>query len=70
MVFAPVAPSPVWPEPWVRRGAAGFNTGLDGYRLYLNLSRQYLDQLSSEIRQAVFGNAGTMIAFRIGHTNA
>jgi DNA segregation ATPase FtsK/SpoIIIE-like protein len=40
------------------------------YRLCLTLSHQYLDQLSPEVRQAVFGNAGTMIAFRIGHTDA
>jgi hypothetical protein len=40
------------------------------YRLCLILSHQYLDQLSPEIRQAVFGNAGTMITFRTGHTDA
>ena len=40
------------------------------YRLCLTLSHQYLDQLSPEVRQAVFGNAGTLIAFRIGHTDA
>jgi type IV secretory pathway TraG/TraD family ATPase VirD4 len=40
------------------------------YRLFLTLSHQYIDQLSPEVRQAVFGNAGTMIAFRVGHTDA
>ena len=40
------------------------------YRLCLILSHQYVDQLSPEIRQAVFGNAGTMMTFRIGHTDA
>ena len=40
------------------------------YRLCLTLSHQYLDQLAPEVRQAVFGNAGTMIAFRAGHTDA
>jgi len=40
------------------------------YRLCLTLSHQYVDQLSPEVRQAVFGNTGTMIAFRIGHTDA
>src|SRR5262249_30278466 len=40
------------------------------YRLCLTLSHQYLDQLSLEIRQAVFGNAGTMITFHVGHTDA
>lgn len=40
------------------------------YRLCLTLSHQYLDQLSPEVRQAVFGNTGTMISFRVGHTDA
>jgi energy-coupling factor transporter ATP-binding protein EcfA2 len=40
------------------------------YRLCLTLSHQYIDQLSLPVRQAVFGNIGTLIAFRIGHTDA
>jgi energy-coupling factor transporter ATP-binding protein EcfA2 len=40
------------------------------YRLCLTLSHQYIDQLSPPIRQAVFGNVGTLIAFRIGHPDA
>jgi len=40
------------------------------YRLCLTLSHQYIDQLSLPVRQAVFGNAGTLIAFRIGYTDA
>ena len=40
------------------------------YHLSLTLSHQYIDQLSLPIRQAVFGNVGTIIAFRIGHTDA
>lgn len=40
------------------------------YRLCLILSHQYIDQLSLPVRQAVFGNVGTSIAFRIGHTDA
>ena len=39
------------------------------YRLCLVLSHQYVDQLSLPVRQAVFGNVGTHIAFRIGHTD-
>jgi len=35
------------------------------YRLSLALSHQYVDQLPLEIRKAVFGNAGTLIAFRV-----
>lgn len=40
------------------------------YRLCLTLSHQYIDQLPEAIRQAVFGNVGTLIAFRIGYTDA
>jgi len=40
------------------------------YRLCLILSHQYIDQVSLSVRQAVFGNVGTSIAFRIGHTDA
>ena len=40
------------------------------YRLCLALSHQYLDQLTPEVRQAIFGNTGTLIAFRTGHTDA
>lgn len=40
------------------------------YRLSLTLSHQYIDQLSVSVRQAVFGNVGTIISFRIGHTDA
>jgi hypothetical protein len=40
------------------------------YRLDLTLSHQYIDQLSLPVKQAVFGNVGTLIAFRIGFTDA
>ena len=40
------------------------------YRLCLILSHQYIDQLSVPVRQAVFGNVGTLVAFRVGHTDA
>lgn len=40
------------------------------YRLCLTLSHQYIDQLSLPVRQAVFGNVGTMISFRVGNTDA
>lgn len=40
------------------------------YRLCLILSHQYIDQLSLPVRQAVFGNVGTVIAFRIGYPDA
>jgi hypothetical protein len=40
------------------------------YRLNLVLAHQYLSQLETEIRDAVFGNAGTFIAFRVGALDA
>jgi hypothetical protein len=40
------------------------------YRLCLTLSHQYIDQLPLPIRQAVFGNVGTLISFRVGHNDA
>jgi hypothetical protein len=40
------------------------------YRLCLTLSHQYIDQLPEPIRQAVFGNVGTLVAFRMGYTDA
>jgi energy-coupling factor transporter ATP-binding protein EcfA2 len=40
------------------------------YRLCLTISHQYLDQLSLPIRQAVFGNVGTLAAFRVGYGDA
>lgn len=40
------------------------------YRLCLTLSHQYIDQLAMPVRQAVFGNVGTLLAFRIGYADA
>jgi hypothetical protein len=40
------------------------------YRLNLTLAHQYLDQLAQPIRAAVFGNAGTLMSFRVGNTDA
>ncbi|MBI1175801.1 type IV secretion system DNA-binding domain-containing protein [bacterium] len=40
------------------------------YRLCLTLSHQYLGQLRQEVGDAVFGNAGSMISFRIGQADA
>lgn len=40
------------------------------YRLCLTLSHQYIAQLNPEIRDAVFGNVGTIIAFRVGEADA
>src|ERR1022692_138325 len=40
------------------------------YRLCLTISHQYIDQLSLPVRQAVFGNVGTVISFRVGYADA
>lgn len=40
------------------------------YRLCLILSHQYVDQLEPPIRQAIFGNVGTLLSFRVGATDA
>ena len=40
------------------------------YRVGMVLANQYLGQLDSEIRDAVLGNAGTIIAFRVGGQDA
>lgn len=40
------------------------------YRLSLTLSHQYLDQVPEQIQKAVFGNVGTIIAFRVGQSDA
>jgi hypothetical protein len=40
------------------------------YGLALILAHQYLDQLTDEIRQSVFGNIGNLIAFRVGQADA
>ena len=36
------------------------------YRLNLILANQYIEQIKEEITKAVFGNCGTIIAFRVG----
>ena len=40
------------------------------YRLNLHLTHQYVEQLPEEMREAVFGNVGTMIVFTIGAPDA
>jgi DNA-directed RNA polymerase subunit RPC12/RpoP len=36
------------------------------YRLCLTMAHQYITQLSEEVRDAVFGNVGSIITFRVG----
>lgn len=40
------------------------------YRLSLTLAHQYVAQLDDTVRDAIFGNVGTMITFRIGAEDA
>ncbi|MCI5108826.1 MAG: type IV secretion system DNA-binding domain-containing protein [Candidatus Pacebacteria bacterium] len=40
------------------------------YELSLTIAHQYIEQMSEEVRAAVFGNVGTMITFRVGAYDA
>ncbi len=40
------------------------------YRLALILGHQYITQMEEEVRDAVFGNVGTIVAFRVGAEDA
>ena len=40
------------------------------YKLNLTIAHQYVEQMEEEVRAAVFGNVGTMIAFRVGAFDA
>ncbi len=40
------------------------------YRLSLTIAHQYIEQMSEEVRAAVFGNVGTMVVFRVGAYDA
>jgi len=40
------------------------------YRLDLTLAHQYIEQLDDRVKDAVFGNVGTLISFRIGARDA
>ncbi len=40
------------------------------YGVGLHLAHQYVDQLPEPIKQAVAGNVGTLMAFRLGHSDA
>lgn len=40
------------------------------YRLALIMAHQYIAQLTEEVRDAVFGNVGTMVTFRVGAPDA
>ncbi|MBU4536858.1 type IV secretion system DNA-binding domain-containing protein [Patescibacteria group bacterium] len=40
------------------------------YKLNLTIAHQYIEQMPEAVHAAVFGNVGTMIAFRVGATDA
>ena len=40
------------------------------YRLSLTLANQYIAQIEEDVRAAIFGNAGTMLSFIVGATDA
>lgn len=40
------------------------------YKLNLTMAHQYIEQMEEEVRDAVFGNVGTMITFRVGAYDA
>ena len=40
------------------------------YNLSLTIAHQYIEQMTDEVRAAVFGNVGTMATFRVGATDA
>ncbi len=40
------------------------------YKLNLTIAHQYIEQMEEEVRNAVFGNVGTIVAFRVGPFDA
>jgi len=40
------------------------------YRLNLTVANQFIGQMDEEVKNAVFGNVGTLVSFRIGVTDA
>ena len=40
------------------------------YKLNLTIAHQYIEQMTEEVRAAVFGNVGSMITFRVGAYDA
>lgn len=40
------------------------------YKLNLTVAHQYIEQMTDEVRAAVFGNVGSMISFRVGSYDA
>ncbi len=55
---------------FVNESFAGILSEARKYRLNLTLTHQYINQLPDVIRDAVFGNVGTLITFRVGAEDA
>ncbi len=49
---------------------AGILSEARKYRLNLIIAHQYIQQLIDEVRNAVFGNVGTLLSFRVGADDA
>lgn len=49
---------------------AGILSEARKYRLSLVLAHQYIGQLEEKVRDAIFGNVGTLICFRVGAADA
>lgn len=49
---------------------AGILSEARKYRLCLTIAHQYIAQLTDDVREAVFGNVGTIITFRVGSPDA
>ncbi len=49
---------------------AGILSEARKYRLCLTMAHQYIAQLTDEVREAVFGNVGTFMTFRVGSPDA
>jgi DNA helicase HerA-like ATPase len=49
---------------------AGMLSEMRKYKLNLILAQQHLSQIDEQVRDAIFGNVGTLIAFRVGAADA
>jgi len=49
---------------------AGILSEARKYRLCLTLANQYIEQMSDNVRAAVFGNVGSILSFRVGIADA
>ncbi|MEX2369309.1 MAG: S1 RNA-binding domain-containing protein [Candidatus Paceibacterota bacterium] len=49
---------------------AGILSEARKYKLNLTIAHQYIEQMTEDVRNAVFGNVGTMVTFRVGAFDA